>query len=91
MIAAYIYVLVAGMGAASGCVYSPCSADWSWRLELEWCERKILLPGWWLEDGAGVVYERNTVGMELEAGAEHGDSSHERLEAIYTIAQVHQR
>jgi len=25
------------------------------RLELEWCERKILLPGWWLEAGAGVV------------------------------------
>jgi hypothetical protein len=24
------------------------SAGWSWRLELEWCERKILLPGWWL-------------------------------------------
>jgi len=23
------------------------------RLELEWCERKTLLPGWWLE--AGVV------------------------------------
>jgi len=25
------------------------------RLELEWCERKILLPDWWLEAGAGVV------------------------------------
>ena len=25
------------------------------RLELEWCERKKLLPGWWLEAGAGVV------------------------------------
>ena len=25
------------------------------RLELEWCERKTLLPGWWLEAGAGVV------------------------------------
>jgi len=24
-------------------------------LEMEWCERKILLPGWWLEVGAGVV------------------------------------
>jgi len=23
------------------------------RLELEWCERKILLPGWWLKAGAG--------------------------------------
>ena len=30
---------------------APCSAGWSWRLELEWCERKILLPGWWLEAG----------------------------------------
>ena len=28
---------------------TPCSAGWSWRLELEWCERKILLPSWWLE------------------------------------------
>jgi len=25
------------------------------RLELEWCERKTLLPDWWLEAGAGVV------------------------------------
>jgi len=24
-------------------------------LVLEWCERKILLAGWWLEAGAGVV------------------------------------
>jgi len=22
------------------------SAGWSWRLELEWCERKTLLSGW---------------------------------------------
>ena len=28
-------------------------AGWSWRLELEWCERKILLG--WLELVAGVV------------------------------------
>jgi len=35
----------------------PCSAGWSWRLELELCERKTLLPGWWLEAGAGVVCE----------------------------------
>ena len=26
--------------------HSLCSAGWSWRLELEWCERKTLLPGW---------------------------------------------
>jgi len=25
------------------------------RLELEWCERKTLLPGWWLEAGAGAM------------------------------------
>jgi len=25
------------------------------RLELELCERKILLPGWWLEAGAGGI------------------------------------
>jgi len=24
-------------------------------LVLEWCERKILLAGWWLEAGAGAV------------------------------------
>jgi len=31
------------------------SAGWSWRLELELCERKTLLLGWWLEAGAGIV------------------------------------
>jgi len=34
---------------------SPRSAGWSWRLELELCERKTLLLGWWLEAGAGIV------------------------------------
>ena len=33
--------------------FSLCSAGWSWRLELEWCERKILLG--WLELVAGVM------------------------------------
>jgi len=51
---------------------SPCSTGWSWRLELEWCERKILLPGWWLEASAGVIWERNIVGLEAGAGDEHG-------------------
>jgi len=43
----------------SGCIsldlshQSPRSAGWSWRLELEWCERKILLG--WLELVARVV------------------------------------
>jgi len=31
------------------------SAGWSWRLELEWCERKILLGWLELELVAGVV------------------------------------
>ena len=34
-------------------VFSLRSAGWSWRLELEWCERKIMLS--WLELMAGVV------------------------------------
>jgi len=37
------------------------------RLELEWCERKTLLPGWWLEASAGAMWERNTVGLEAVA------------------------
>jgi hypothetical protein len=37
------------------CIYALRSAGWSWRLELEWCERKTLLPGWWLEAGAGAM------------------------------------
>jgi len=32
--------------------YSLCSLYWCWWLVLEWCERKILLAGWWLEAGA---------------------------------------
>jgi len=35
--------------------HSFCSLDWSWSWWLEWCERKILLAGWWLEAGAGTV------------------------------------
>jgi len=44
------------------------------RLELEWCERKILLPGWWLEAGAGRIGDGFTIA--LEAPAEHGESLH---------------
>jgi len=33
--------------------YSPCSAGWSWRLELECCERKTLFGRLELEAGAG--------------------------------------
>ena len=32
------------------------------RLELEWCERKILLPVWWLEAGAGAGVMASTNG-----------------------------
>ena len=38
-----------------GCIHSLCSLCWCWRLLLEWCERKTLLVGWWLEAAAGVV------------------------------------
>jgi len=34
-------------------------------LELEFCERKILLPGWRLE----LCEKKNTVALQLEAGA----------------------
>jgi len=37
------------------CIHSLRSAGWSWRLELEWCERKILLSWLELELVAGVV------------------------------------
>ena len=46
---------MSGLRSARAMTHSPRSAGWSWRLELEWCERKTLLPGWWLEAGAGVV------------------------------------
>jgi len=35
--------------------YSLRSAGSSWKLELEWCERKTLLPDWWLEASAGAM------------------------------------
>jgi len=31
------------------------SLGWSWSWWLEWCERKILLAGWWLKAGTGAV------------------------------------
>ena len=43
------------------------------RLELELCERKILLPGWWLEAGAGGIGERFTVALEGSSPAERSD------------------
>ena len=43
-------------------VFCFSSLCWCWRLLLEWCERKTLLAGWWLEAAAGVVWEENTVG-----------------------------
>ena len=50
------------------CTFSLCSLGWSWSWWLEWCERKILLAGWWLEAGTRAVWEQNTVGLEA-AGA----------------------
>ena len=41
------------------CMQPPRSAGWSWRLELECCERKILLG--WLELVVGVVGEKIAV------------------------------
>ena len=41
------------------------------RLELECCERKILLPGWWLEAGAGGMWETNTIALKDKPPAEH--------------------
>ena len=52
--------------------HSLCSAGWSWRLELEWCERKILL-GWLeleLELVVGVVWEEIIVALEATRPAE---------------------
>jgi len=42
------------------------------RLELEWCKRKILLSDWWLKASAGMIWERNTWGLEADVSAEHG-------------------
>jgi len=42
-------------GQCTSVGYSPRSAGWSWRLELECCERKILLGWLELELVAGVV------------------------------------
>ena len=46
--------------------YSPRSAGWSWRLELECCERKILLGWLELEAGAGMGWEENTVVLAID-------------------------
>ena len=49
--------------------YLAGAGGWSWRLKLEWCERKILLPSWWLESGAGEIRERFTVALEAPASS----------------------
>jgi len=43
------------IGGAIRNTHSLCSLGWSWSWWLEWCVRKILLAGWWLEAGAGAV------------------------------------
>ena len=50
---------------------APCSPGWSWRLELEWYERKILLGWLELELVAGVVWEEITVALEARRPAQH--------------------
>ena len=55
------------------------SAGWSWRLELEWCERKILLGWLELELVAGEVWEENIVGLEQMLAAERSDGGCWRL------------
>ena len=45
---------------------TPVTAFGRLELELEWCERKILLGWLELEMVAGVVWEENTIGLELE-------------------------
>ena len=43
------------------------------RLELELCERKILLLGWWLEAEAGGIGKRFTVALEGYSPAERSE------------------
>ena len=43
------------------------------RLELEWCERKILLSGWWPEAGVKMILRKNTVELEISAPAERSE------------------
>jgi len=63
------YLYHFGMGTC----YSLCSLCWCWWLVLEWYERKILLAGWWLEAGAGAMWEKNTVGWLEEPNSEQSD------------------
>ena len=50
-----------------------CYLAGGWRLELELCERKILLPGWWLEAEAGGIGEGFTVVLEGCSPAERSE------------------
>ena len=56
------------------------SAVWSWRLELEWCERKILLC-WWLEwSERKLRSEQGLAGREVVVAApEEIYNKHSRL------------
>jgi len=48
-------VLASTLEALFAVLVQLCSLYWCWWLVLEWCERKILLAGWWLEAGAGAM------------------------------------
>ena len=69
---------------------SPRSADWSWRLELECCERKILLGWLELELVAGVVWEKITVVLEARRPAEHSVYKY-RLRDGYKSSYIQQK
>ena len=44
-----------------------CSAGWSWRLELEWCERKVLL-GWSWSNKPVIIFSdvRALAGLRID-------------------------
>jgi len=42
-------------------IFTLCSSGCGWWLVLICCERKVLLDGWWLAAGAGLVCKKNTV------------------------------
>jgi hypothetical protein len=54
----YMLILVVrqiGSACSFMCSRTLCSLGWNWSWWLEWCERKILLAGWWLEADVGAV------------------------------------
>ena len=60
-------------GSSSPGIGPLCSLGWNWSWWLEWCERKILLAGWWLEAGAGAVWEKNIIRLKATGAAEQSE------------------